>query len=46
MALNAAIKQESQFIDKMMSEINKVVVGQKEMVGGDHDGSFTGGHIL
>lgn len=46
MALNAAIKQESQFIDKMMAEINKVVVGQKEMVEGIMMGLLTGGHIL
>lgn len=46
LALNAAIKQESQFIDRMMSEINKVVVGQKEMVEGILMGLLTGGHIL
>lgn len=46
MALNAAIKQESQFIEKMMAEINKVVVGQKEMVEGIMMGLLTGGHIL
>lgn len=46
MALNAAIKQESQFIEKMALEINKVVVGQKEMVEGILMGLLTGGHIL
>ncbi len=46
MALNAAIKQESQFIEKMTAEINKVVVGQKEMVEGIMMGLLTGGHIL
>jgi MoxR-like ATPase len=46
MALNAAIKQESQFIEKMMMEINKVIVGQKEMVEGIMMGLLTGGHIL
>lgn len=46
MALNAAIKQESQFIEKMMTEINKVVVGQKDMVEGIMMGLLTGGHIL
>lgn len=46
MALNAAIKQESQFIDKMMKEISKVVVGQKDMVEGIMMGLLTGGHIL
>lgn len=46
MALNAAIKQDSQFIDRMMNEINKVIVGQKEMVEGIMMGLLTGGHIL
>lgn len=46
LALNAAIRQESQFIDRMMSEISKVVVGQKEMVEGIMMGLLTGGHIL
>ena len=46
LALNAAIKQESQFIDRMMNEIGKVVVGQKEMVEGIMMGLLTGGHIL
>lgn len=46
MALNAAVKQESQFIDKMILEVNKVVVGQKEMVEGIMMGLLTGGHIL
>lgn len=46
LALNAAIKQESQFVDKMMQEIGKVVVGQKEMVEGIMMGLLTGGHIL
>ena len=34
LALNAAIKQESQFVDRMMKEISKVVVGQADMVEG------------
>lgn len=46
LALNAAVKQESQFIDKMIVEVNKVVVGQKEMVEGIMMGLLTGGHIL
>jgi len=46
LALNAAIKQESQFVEKMMQEISKVVVGQKEMVEGIMMGLLTGGHIL
>jgi hypothetical protein len=46
MALNAAVKQESQFVDKMMNEVSKVVVGQKEMVEGIMMGLLTGGHVL
>ncbi len=46
MALNAAIKQESQFVERMLSEVNKVVVGQKEMVEGILMGLLTGGHVL
>lgn len=46
LALNAAIKQESQFIEKMKVEINKVIVGQNEMVDGILMGLLTGGHIL
>lgn len=46
LALNAAIKQESQFIEKMKQEINKVIVGQTEMVDGILMGLLTGGHIL
>lgn len=46
MALNAAIKQESQFVDRMMAEVGKLVVGQKEMVEGILMGLLTGGHVL
>ena len=46
LALNAAIQKESQFVERMMSEIGKVVVGQKEMVEGIMMGLLTGGHIL
>lgn len=46
LALNAAVKQESQFVDRMMMEISKSVVGQKEMVEGIMMGLLTGGHIL
>ena len=34
MALNVAIQQESQFVNRMMNEVSKAVVGQKEMVEG------------
>lgn len=46
MALNAAIKHESQFVQKMLAEVSKVVVGQKEMVEGILMGLLTGGHVL
>ncbi len=46
MALNAAIKQESQFVEKMILEVSKVVVGQKDMVEGILMGLLTGGHVL
>ena len=32
MALNEAIKQDSQFIDRALNEASKVVVGQREMM--------------
>jgi MoxR-like ATPase len=45
-ALNAAVKQENQFIEKMRKEINKAIVGQTDMVDGILMGLLTGGHIL
>lgn len=45
-ALNAAIKQEAQFVDRMMKEVGKAVVGQREMVEGILMGLLTGGHVL
>jgi MoxR-like ATPase len=46
MALNAAVKQESQFVDRMVAEVGKTVVGQKDMVEGIVMGLLTGGHVL
>jgi MoxR-like ATPase len=46
LALNAAIKKESEFIEKMMLEVGKVIVGQREMVEGIMMGLLTGGHVL
>lgn len=46
LALNAAIKQESQFVERMMAEVNKVVVGQKDMLEAILMGLLTGGHVL
>lgn len=45
-ALNAAIKNESQFIERMLKEVHQVVVGQQDMVEGILIGLLTGGHIL
>ena len=45
-ALNEAIKQESQFVDRSLKEIGKVVVGQREMIEGIFMGLLTGGHVL
>ena len=46
MELNAAVKQEAQFVEKMMQEISKVVVGQRDMLEGIIMGLLTGGHVL
>lgn len=46
MALNEAIKKESQFVDRMFQEVSKVVVGQREMIEGIIMGLLTGGHVL
>ncbi len=44
--LNQQIKAESQFINKILTEVSKVVVGQKEMLEGILIGLLTGGHVL
>lgn len=46
LALNEAIKQESQFVDRALKEVSKVVVGQKEMLEAILMGLLTGGHVL
>jgi len=46
MALNQAVKEQSLFVSAMMNEMNKVVVGQREMIEGITMGLLTGGHIL
>ncbi len=46
MALNESIKKESQFVERMLKEVSKVVVGQKEMLEGIMMGLLTGGHVL
>lgn len=45
-ALNEKIKQESAFIDLLNMEMNKVIVGQKEMVERLMVGLLSDGHIL
>ena len=45
-ALNEKIKQESAFIDLLMNEIGKVIVGQKAMVERLIVGLLSNGHVL
>ena len=44
--LNQAVKEQSIFVSQMMSEMSKIVVGQKDMIEGITMGMLTGGHIL
>lgn len=44
--LNQTVKEQSIFVSQMMTEMNKMVVGQKEMIEGITMGLLTGGHIL
>ena len=44
--LNEKIKQESQFVDDLFSEIGKVIVGQKEMIQRLVIGLLGNGHVL
>lgn len=44
--INSAVKKESEFVERMMKEVGKVVVGQQEMVEGILMGLLTGGHVL
>ncbi|MBC7420387.1 MAG: MoxR family ATPase [Bdellovibrio sp.] len=46
LSLNQAVKEQSAFVSLMMSEMSKVVVGQREMIEGITMGLLTGGHIL
>ncbi len=46
MALNAQIQKDSVFVEKMRSEVGRVVVGQPQMLEGILIGLLTGGHIL
>lgn len=44
--LNEKIKKESQFVEVMLREVSKVVVGQRDMLEGILMGLLTGGHVL
>ncbi len=46
MALNQKVKEQNVFVSTMMDEMNKVVVGQRDMIEGIVMGLLTGGHIL
>lgn len=46
MALNAAVKKESIFVETLFKEISKMIVGQQAMVEGIIMGLLTGGHVL
>lgn len=45
-AMNELVKQESAFVDNLIHEVDKVIVGQSEMIGRILIGLLTGGHIL
>jgi MoxR-like ATPase len=45
-SLSELIRQESQFVDAMLAEMGKVVVGQQQMVERLLIGLLTGGHVL
>tara|TARA_Y100001935_G_C17307614_1_gene513431 strand:+ start:1262 stop:2251 length:990 start_codon:yes stop_codon:yes gene_type:complete len=45
-SLNENVKAESQFVERMITEVSKVVVGQKDMLEGIVMGLLTGGHVL
>jgi MoxR-like ATPase len=45
-ALNEEIKKESQFVNKLLDEVGKVVVGQRQMLERILMGLLTEGHIL
>ncbi len=45
-ALNEMVKAESSFVDDLMHEMSKVIVGQTEMVERVLIGLLTGGHVL
>ena len=44
--INDLVQEQSGFVDSLMSEVGKVIVGQKEMVERLLIGMLTGGHVL
>ncbi|MCL6589024.1 MAG: MoxR family ATPase [Firmicutes bacterium] len=45
-AINEAIKSQSEFIPKLKSQINKVIVGQEKLIDGLLIGLLANGHVL
>ncbi len=45
-ALNELIQKESAFVDRLFSEVSRVVVGQRDMLQALLMGLLTGGHVL
>jgi MoxR-like ATPase len=45
-AINALVREESQFVDRLIEEISKVIVGQRTMIERLLIGVLTGGHVL
>jgi MoxR-like ATPase len=45
-ALNELIQRESAFVDRLFSEISRVVIGQRDMLEALLMGLLTGGHVL
>ena len=45
-SLNQNVQRESQFVERMIGEVSKVVVGQRDMLEGIVMGLLTGGHVL
>ena len=46
LAINERVRQESQFVDRLMSEVGKVIVGQRYMIERLLIGLLTNGHVL
>lgn len=45
-AINTMVRQESQFVDQLLAEISKVIVGQRYMIERLLIGLISGGHVL